>query len=168
MSSDPCTWPRLKSSSSIRGEEALLTDEFAKKLGYAFALWLAARKETTPDRLTIAVGHDPRASGPRLKAAFIDGLTAAARDAGVSPSAPTAWRHVRDLLPPRAPHGLRRRDEGRPAGLNRFSTKCSAAASTLRLRPSKRASSRSAHSDDVIAQTVEAARGAFAEVAKHL
>ena len=80
MSSDPCTWPRLKSGSSIRGEEALLTDEFAKKLGYAFALWLAARKETTPDRLTIAVGHDPRATGPRLKAAFIDGLTAADSD----------------------------------------------------------------------------------------
>ena len=80
MSSDPCTWPRLKSGSSIRGEDALLTDEFAKKLGYAFALWLAARKETTPDRLTIAVGHDPRASGPRLKAAFIDGLTAADSD----------------------------------------------------------------------------------------
>src|SRR5699024_10796040 len=80
MSSDPCTWPRLKSGSSIRGDEALLTDDFAKKLGYAFAIWLAARMETTPDRLTIAVGHDPRASGPRLKAALIDGLTAADSD----------------------------------------------------------------------------------------
>lgn len=80
MTSDPCTWPRLKSGSSIRGDEALLTDEFAKKLGYAFAVWLAAQKNTTPDRLTIAVGHDPRASGPRLKAALIDGLTAADSD----------------------------------------------------------------------------------------
>ena len=80
MTSDPCTWPRLKSGSSIRGDEALLTDDFAKKLGYAFAVWLAARQGTTPDRLTIAVGHDPRASGPRLKAALIDGLTAADSD----------------------------------------------------------------------------------------
>ena len=80
MSSDPCTWPRLKSGSSIRGEETLLTDELAKKLGYAFAVWLAARLGTTPDRLTIAVGHDPRASGPRLKAAMIDGFTAADSD----------------------------------------------------------------------------------------
>ena len=80
MTSDPCTWPRLKSGSSIRADEALLTDDFIKRLGFAFATWLAARNETTPDRLTIAVGHDPRASGPRLKAAFIDGLTAADSD----------------------------------------------------------------------------------------
>ena len=46
MTSDPCTWPRLKSGSSIRGDEALLTDDFAKKLGYAFAVWLAARQGT--------------------------------------------------------------------------------------------------------------------------
>ena len=80
MTSDPCTWPRLKSGSSIRADEALLTDDFAKRLGFAFATWLATRNETTPDRLTIAVGHDPRASGPRLKAALIDGLTAADSD----------------------------------------------------------------------------------------
>ena len=96
MSSDPCTWPRLKSGSSIRGEDALLTDEFAKKLGYAFALWLAARKETTPDRLTIAVGHDPRASGPRLKAAE-DGLMGGGpsrrhRAAGCNWRASPFWR----------------------------------------------------------------------------
>ena len=80
MTSDPSTWPRLKSGSSIRGDEALLSDEFAKKLGYAFAVWLAERNHTTPDRLKIAVGCDPRASGPRLKAAMIDGLTAADSD----------------------------------------------------------------------------------------
>ena len=41
---------------------------------------LAAQENTTPDRLTIAVGHDPRASGPRLKTALIEGITAADSD----------------------------------------------------------------------------------------
>ena len=48
MTSDPCTWPRLKSGSSIRADEALLTDDFIKRLGFAFATWLAARNETRP------------------------------------------------------------------------------------------------------------------------
>ena len=77
MSSDPDKWERLKSGNAIRGSETLFTDDFAKRLGYAFALWLARRLDTTPDLLKIAVGHDPRDSGPRLKAALICGLTAA-------------------------------------------------------------------------------------------
>ncbi len=80
MTSDPAKWERLKSGSAIRGSEALLTDEFAERLGYAFALWLARRLGVTPDCLKIAVGHDPRASGPRLKAALVRGVTAADSD----------------------------------------------------------------------------------------
>lgn len=35
MTSDPAKWERLKSGSAVRGSEALLTDEFAGRLGYA-------------------------------------------------------------------------------------------------------------------------------------
>lgn len=70
-------WRKLLSGTDIRGEEEGLTDDFAARFGYAFALWLAKRLGTTPDRLTVAVGRDPRASGPRLEKALIAGLTAA-------------------------------------------------------------------------------------------
>ena len=80
MSSDSNSthsWQKLKSGSEIRGDAALLTDEFAQRIGYAFAQWLADRLSTTPDKLAIAVGRDSRLSGPRLKTALIRGLTAA-------------------------------------------------------------------------------------------
>ena len=80
MSSDSNSthsWQKLKSGSEIRGDSALLTDDFAQRIGYAFAQWLADRLSTTSDKLAIAVGRDSRLSGPRLKAALIRGLTAA-------------------------------------------------------------------------------------------
>ncbi len=70
-------WRKLLSGTDVRGNETELTDELATKFGYAFALWLAKRLGTTPDSLTVAVGRDPRASGPRLERALIAGLTAA-------------------------------------------------------------------------------------------
>ena len=73
-------WLKLKSGSDIRGDETQLTDDFASRIGYVFALWLAKRKDTTPDKLTIAVGRDSRYSGPRLKKALIKGMTAADSD----------------------------------------------------------------------------------------
>ena len=80
MSSDSTTthsWRKLQNGAEIRGSEALLTDEFARRIGYVFAQWLAERLGTTTDRLTLAVGRDSRHSGPRLKAALIRGMTAA-------------------------------------------------------------------------------------------
>lgn len=71
---------RLLSGAVIRAAESLLTNELTEKLGYAFALWLAKRLGTTPDRLSVSVGHDSRPSGPRLQHALIDGLTAADAD----------------------------------------------------------------------------------------
>lgn len=61
----------------LRGPVGAFTDDFAARLGYAFALWLAQRRGTTPDTLKLAVGRDPRPSGARLQAAFTRGLTAA-------------------------------------------------------------------------------------------
>ena len=65
------------SGSVIRANEERITDEFARKLGYSFALWLAEKLRTTPDALTISVGHDARPSGKRIYKAFMAGLTAA-------------------------------------------------------------------------------------------
>lgn len=61
----------------IRANEEKLTDDFTRRLGYSFALWLAEKMQTTPDRLTVSIGHDSRTSGPRLSKAFTEGLTAA-------------------------------------------------------------------------------------------
>ena len=80
MDTDSTKWLKLRSGSEIRGPEALLTDERVRKLGYALACWLAERMETTPDRLKLAVGHDPRPSGRRIAAALARGFTAADSD----------------------------------------------------------------------------------------
>ena len=77
-------WMKLKSGSDIRGDalahdgvSPMLTVETAECVGYAFALWLAKKYDTTADKLTIAVGHDSRLTGPELKKGLIKGLTAA-------------------------------------------------------------------------------------------
>ncbi len=77
-------WMKLKSGSDIRGDALehdgvapMLTVETAECVGYAFALWLAKKYATTADKLTIAVGHDSRLTGPDLKKGLIKGLTAA-------------------------------------------------------------------------------------------
>lgn len=80
MSTDSTNWLKRKSGSDIRGPEELLTDEFASRIGYAFACWLAEQDHTTPDQLRISVGHDSRHSGVRIKKALIRGITAADSD----------------------------------------------------------------------------------------
>ena len=77
-------WMKLKSGSDIRGDalahdgvSPMLTVETAECVGYAFALWLAKKYDTTADKLTIAVGHDSRLTGLELKKGLIKGLTAA-------------------------------------------------------------------------------------------
>ena len=64
----------------IRAREELLTDDFCRRLGYVFALWLAEKMNVTPDAVAVAIGCDSRSSGPRLMRAFADGLTAADSD----------------------------------------------------------------------------------------
>ena len=59
MDTDSTRWLKLKSGSDIRGSERALTEEVAERIGYAFALTLAERLETTPDRLKIAVCATP-------------------------------------------------------------------------------------------------------------
>ncbi len=70
-------WLKLRSGSDIRGNADQLTDELAEKLGFVFAQWVAKKYGTTSDKLRLAVGHDSRHSGPRLKDALIQGMKAA-------------------------------------------------------------------------------------------
>ena len=71
---------QLLSGYVIRGSEEMISDDFAQRLGYAFALVMAEKKQTTTDKLTVAVGHDARPSGKRIMRALIDGITAADSD----------------------------------------------------------------------------------------
>ena len=77
MSSKLSEWMKLRSGSDIRGNEELLTDEFAEHIGYVFAQWIAKANGTTSDKVKLAVGHDPRPSADRLKDALIQGMKAA-------------------------------------------------------------------------------------------
>jgi phosphomannomutase len=73
-------WPNLIHSGEIAGPAegaGAITLEMAERLGYAFALWLAERKGTTSDKLTLSVGRDARPTGEALLQALIRGLTAA-------------------------------------------------------------------------------------------
>lgn len=75
-------WLKLKSGSDIRGEAieqdgkaVQMTDELAETVSYVFAQFLAEKLGKMPADLTVAVGRDPRLSGPRLAAAAMRGLT---------------------------------------------------------------------------------------------
>ncbi len=76
-------WMKLKSGSDIRGDamehdgiQPALTNEVAECVGYAYALWLSKKTGIPAEKLTIAVGHDSRLTGPALKNGIIKGLTA--------------------------------------------------------------------------------------------
>ena len=73
-------WHKLRSGSDILGDADRLTDEFAEKIGYVFAQWVARRTGTTSDKIKLAVGHDSRLSGPRLKDGLVRGMKAADSD----------------------------------------------------------------------------------------
>ena len=98
MDTDSLRWQKLKSGFSVRGLSNQLSDEVAQKIGYAFACLLAERLDTTPDRLTIAVGRDARPSGRRIAAALIRGITAADSDVldGGLCAAPALYRRAAD------------------------------------------------------------------------
>ena len=49
MSSNLNDWLKLRSGSDIRGNADQLTDEFAEKIGFVFAQWVARRYGTTSD-----------------------------------------------------------------------------------------------------------------------
>lgn len=64
----------------VKGEVKNLTSGIAKRLGKAFATWLALENDMYIDDLRIAVGIDSRLSGPELSKAFIEGATLVGAD----------------------------------------------------------------------------------------
>lgn len=105
MSTSPNDWRKLLSGSVVRGEESQLSDALAENTGYAFAQWLARSFGTTSDKIKLAVGHDPRHSGPRLKDALIRGMKAADSDVLDCGLCTTPAMHMVCLDPRTRAHG---------------------------------------------------------------
>ena len=78
-------WKKLQNGSDIRGvamegiegQHVNLTEEKVEIIAGAFAGWLSDRLHKETGALTVAVGMDSRLTGPALKTAVINGLTAA-------------------------------------------------------------------------------------------
>ena len=98
-------WHRFASGLDIRAEADQLTDDFARRIGYVFAQYTAAQLNTTTDQLKIAVGHDSRASGPRLASALIGGLTDADCDVFDCGLCTTPAMHMTTISPQTRAHG---------------------------------------------------------------
>lgn len=78
-------WMKLQNGSDVRGvavdgvdgEPLNLTDGILRSIGFAFAQWLAEKKNKPADSLSVAVGHDSRISAQRVKQAVFEGMTKA-------------------------------------------------------------------------------------------
>ena len=76
-------WARLKSGTDIRGvategvpgEPVTLTNQAVARIVFGFARWLEERYQKRGCR--VAVGHDSRLSGPRIRDVAVDTLSAA-------------------------------------------------------------------------------------------
>ena len=79
----PAILKKLQNGSDVRGvalegvpgEPVTLNEEAAYLIGAAFVDWLAEKKGKKPGDLSIAVGRDPRLSGPALANAMFAGFT---------------------------------------------------------------------------------------------
>lgn len=99
---------------------------------------------------------------------LVDGLTASARDAGVPFSADSVGGMFGIYFLPERPTGFADVMKADQQAFNRFFHEMLGRGVYFAPSTFEAGFVSIAHSDDVIAQTVEAARGAFAEVAKHL
>ena len=71
----------------VPGEKVNIDKETAKRIGRAFLFWLSTVTGKKPAELKIALGRDPRLSGPELISALAEGITshgAAVLDAGLA------------------------------------------------------------------------------------
>lgn len=74
-------YKKFKSGTDIRGigigngdEPLYMSDEFISKASAAFADFLSEKTGKVADKLTVAIGHDPRLSAGRISAAVVRGL----------------------------------------------------------------------------------------------
>lgn len=74
-------WFVLKSGSDIRGtavgDGTILTDEVARTIGMAFALFLSEKRGKPVDSITVSLGRDSRVSGPALLSSAAEGIVCA-------------------------------------------------------------------------------------------
>ena len=72
-------WMALRSGSDVRGtaagEGTVLTADVVRKLGTAFAHFIAENNHTEPRQITIALGRDSRITGEALLDAAADGIS---------------------------------------------------------------------------------------------
>ncbi len=98
-------YSKLQNGSDIRGialegipgEEVNLDAEAATRIGRAFLFWLSNVTGKKPSEITIAIGRDPRLSGPDLVDAFCKGIClhgTKVLDAGIS-STPAMFMSTR-------------------------------------------------------------------------
>ena len=78
------TYLKLQKDSVIRGvsltgvpgEPLSLREDEAREIAIGFVVWLSDKLGKTPEEMTLAIGRDPRASGPRLLDGLMDGFGA--------------------------------------------------------------------------------------------
>lgn len=64
------------SLTGVPGEALSLREDEAREIAVGFVVWLSDRLGKSPEDMTLAIGRDPRASGPRLLDGLMDGFGA--------------------------------------------------------------------------------------------
>lgn len=64
------------SLTGVPGEPLSLREDEAKAIAIGFLVWLSDRTGHRPEEMTLAIGRDPRTSGPRLLDGLMDGFGA--------------------------------------------------------------------------------------------
>ncbi len=62
------------SLTGVPGEALSLREDEAKNIAIGFIIWLSEKLDKKPDELVLAIGRDPRTSGPRLLDGLMDGF----------------------------------------------------------------------------------------------
>ena len=62
------------SLTGVPGESLSLREEEAKEIAIGFIIWLSDKLGKRPEDMTLAIGRDPRTSGPRLLDGLMDGF----------------------------------------------------------------------------------------------
>ena len=62
------------SLTGVPGEPLSLREEEAKEIAIGFIIWLSDKLGKRPEDMTLAIGRDPRTSGPRLLDGLMDGF----------------------------------------------------------------------------------------------
>ena len=64
------------SLTGVPGESLSLREDEARNIAVGFIIWLSDKLGKSPEKMTLAIGRDPRTSGPRLLDGLMDGFGA--------------------------------------------------------------------------------------------